>query len=89
MSLWATGSDRLALSWDSPGNPAITSYTVYQSGGVIQEPSEDPTIDSDDDLQIEIGSLLPYTTYTYCVVSHIAQLSSTPVCVSETTLEAG
>ena len=87
--LWATGPDRMVMSWEPPGNSTITSYSVYQAGGLNQGLSEDHSVDADDDLQVEIDSLSPYTTYTYCVVAHIAHLSSLPVCVSEITLEAG
>ena len=91
VTLSATGSDSIVMTWESPGDPAIISYTVYRQASAILDGhlDEDRNVNVGDDLRVKIGPLSPYTTYTYCVVAHTAYASSLPVCVSNTTLEAG
>ena len=55
----------------SPGDPSIISYIFYHQASGTQDDqhlNEDRNVNTGNDLRVEIGSLSPYTTYTYCVV---------------------
>ena len=55
----------------SPGDLSIISYIFYHQASGTQDDqhlNEGRNVNTGNDLRVEIDSLSPYTTYTYCVV---------------------
>ena len=82
ITLTATASDKLELSWLPPQDFPATLYIVIFQGTIYH-------IDPSSDLVMELGSLMKYTSYSCCVAANTASGASRIECATQTTLETG
>jgi hypothetical protein len=83
LTLTATGSDRLEISWKPPpGQFTITLYIILLQGETYH-------VSPSSDLVMELGTLVPYTTYNCCVAANTTSRPSKLACVTQKTLETG
>ena len=88
VSVDATSSTRLLVSWDRPNLDEMDG--VLETFSVSCSPGDNNPVDVPaDSLSAGLLHLSPYTTYTCCVTAHTTAGVSGASCGTQTTLEDG